>query len=52
MKEIERIKLSDYPGIKELSPMEMNKIHFETGRHTQVAADSVSAVGRPGAKDA
>lgn len=38
------IDLKDFPGAVELTPIEMNAIHFNTGRHSPLA-DSVK---RPG----
>lgn len=35
MKKIEKITI---PGATALSPLEMNKIHFETGQHSEVPA--------------
>lgn len=40
MKKIQAIEL---PGAKKLTPMEMNKIYFETGRHTPLSDSTTSA---------
>lgn len=37
MKTIAHIDLDKLPGAKTLSPMDMNKIRFETGLHSEPA---------------
>ena len=45
MKTIENIQL---PGARKLSPLEMNRIYFETGRHTPLTTPSgADPVARP-----
>ena len=39
-----QIKHTDILGAVRLSPMDMNHIHFDTGRHTPIAGNTDSVV--------
>lgn len=41
MKAIDKTKI---PGATLLTPLDMNRIHFETGRHTEVAGSNADTL--------
>ena len=44
MKTIKKVELS---GAEKLTPIEMNKIYFETGRHTPMGSPGRGGAGLP-----